>query len=52
MKEITKEELERIASKQSYVIKSLHSYIYMNESISEEEREFLLANLNTVLRLY
>lgn len=51
MKEIPKEELERIARKQSEVIKQLHRYIFMNEVILKEEREFLLANLNTVIRL-
>jgi hypothetical protein len=52
MNEIPKEELERIARKQNEVIKQLHNYIFMNESIPEEEREFILANLDTVLRLY
>jgi hypothetical protein len=52
MNEISKEELDRIARKQSEVIKQLHNYIFMNESIPEEERVFILANLNTVLRLY
>ncbi len=52
MQEITKEELERIARKQSEVIKQLHSYIFQNENIKEEEREFIIANLDTVIRLY
>jgi hypothetical protein len=52
MEEISKEELDRIARKQSEVIKQLHNYIFMNERIPEGEREFILANLDTVLRLY
>jgi hypothetical protein len=52
MNEISKEELERIARKQSDVIKQLHNYIFMNENIPEDEREFILTNLDTVLRLY
>ena len=52
MRPIDKEQLHQIAAKQSNVIKALHSYVFMNEAISEEEREFILANLNTVIRLY
>ncbi|WP_175596780.1 hypothetical protein [Bacillus sp. MRMR6] len=52
MNDISKEELERIATKQSAVIKQLHNYIFMNENIKEEEREFLIAVLATVIRLY
>lgn len=44
--------VDRIARKQNDVITNLHNYIFGNEAISEEEREFLLANLNTVIRLY
>ena len=51
MKNISREELERIAKKQNTVIEQLHKYIFMNENIKEEEREFLLANLVTVIRL-
>jgi hypothetical protein len=49
---VSKEELELIARKQSEVIKQLHNYIFMNVSIPEGEREFILANLDTVIRLY
>lgn len=51
MKNISREELERIAKKQNDVITNLQKYVFMNENIKEEEREFILANLNTVIRL-
>jgi hypothetical protein len=50
--EIPIAELERIAEKQSKTIKQLHKYVFQNENIKEEEREFILANLATVIRLY
>jgi hypothetical protein len=50
--EIPTAELERIADKQSKAIKQLHKYVFQNENIKEEEREFILANLATVIRLY
>ncbi|MFS0783586.1 hypothetical protein [Bacillus sp. 1P06AnD] len=46
------EELDLIARKQNDVIENLHKFIFGNENIKEEEREFILANLDTVIRLY
>lgn len=46
------EALDKITRKQNEVIEQLHKYIFGNENIKEEEREFILANLNTVIRLY
>ncbi|NMH67274.1 hypothetical protein HF072_00450 [Bacillus sp. RO3] len=46
------EDMERIAKKQSECVKNLHKYIFMNESIPEDERELIIANLDTVIRLY
>jgi hypothetical protein len=51
MNEISREELESIAKKQNKVIEQLHRYVFQNENIKEEEREFILANLATVIRL-
>lgn len=46
------EDLEVIVRKQSEVIKQLHKHVFLNENIKAEEREFILANLDTVIRLY
>jgi hypothetical protein len=50
--EIPATELKRIVEKQNKVIKQLHTYVFQNENIKEEERDFILANLATVIRLY